>query len=93
MGINNVKERLEQVKKHYDFRKFSTQEEEIILIRGNWVRIMELTRMKDIDKRSPEFKKVKKELEYRSMVMEEWAFNGRIRDDYREPIDGKVFTF
>jgi hypothetical protein len=86
-----IVEKLENVKKHYEFRKFANADEEVLLIRGNWVRIMELTRMKNVDKRSPEFKKIKKELEYRSMVMEEWGFSGRIRDDYQEPVEGKVF--
>lgn len=60
-------------------------EEQLIIIRGNWVRIMVLTGKRNVDKHSPEFKRIKKELEYRSKIMERWGFYGEIPEDYKVP--------
>ena len=90
--MNKVVDKLTDLKNKYEDLEL-TPDEEIVLIRANWVRIMELTKIKGVDVRSPEFKKIKKELEYRSWIMEEWAFANRIPLNYKHPVEGKVFNY
>lgn len=81
--VEDVTELYELYKKGLE--RIDELETELLLVRTNWVRITVLTNKKGLDPRSPEFKRIKKELEYRSKVMYIWSHDNKIPDDYHVP--------